>query len=93
MVVAHWDGRVLPCCGAYSDKETLGDLTTQTLAEVWNGEPMKAVRRFVMGYGPKQTGRTACETGQCAVGRKHLPPLTTLMEQQRRAAQPARMAG
>jgi radical SAM protein with 4Fe4S-binding SPASM domain len=33
-----WDGRVVPCCYDYDAKMTLGDLKTQTLEEIWNGE-------------------------------------------------------
>ena len=35
------DGRVVPCCMA---NVTLGDLTQQTFAEVWQGEPYHALR-------------------------------------------------
>lgn len=40
-----WDGRVVPCCFDYDGEVILGDLNKQSLAEVWNGEPMKKLRR------------------------------------------------
>ncbi len=40
-----WDGTVVPCANVYEKQNVLGDLSRQTLDEVWNGEPMKAIRR------------------------------------------------
>ena len=42
-VVVLWDGRVVPCCHDYDGDVMLGDLTEQTLAEVWQGA---AARQF-----------------------------------------------
>lgn len=36
-LAVYWDGRVVPCCNDYSGKEVLGDLTRQTVADVWTG--------------------------------------------------------
>jgi len=44
-VVVLWDGKVVPCCIDFDGKIELGDLTKQTLAEIWNGEPMKKLRK------------------------------------------------
>ncbi len=42
------DGRVVPCCADYNGEVVLGDLNTQNLYEVWNGDPFKLFReRFV----------------------------------------------
>jgi len=40
-----WDGRVVPCCFDYDAKYVLGDLKKQTLRDIWNGAPMKELRR------------------------------------------------
>ena len=40
-----WDGRVSLCCADFDGKTILGDLNTQTIAEIWNAEPYRAVRR------------------------------------------------
>lgn len=40
-----WDGQVVPCANVYEHQNLLGDLRTQTLAEIWNGLPMQALRR------------------------------------------------
>jgi len=39
-----WNGRVLPCCYDYDERLVLGDVANQTLAEIWNGEPMRRLR-------------------------------------------------
>ena len=44
-VVIAWNGLVVPCCHDYDAKEVLGDLKVQSLAEIWNGEPMQRLRR------------------------------------------------
>jgi radical SAM protein with 4Fe4S-binding SPASM domain len=44
-VVIAWDGRVVPCCYDYDARMALGDLKTQSLAEIWNGPAYMAVRR------------------------------------------------
>jgi len=38
-------GKVVPCCYDYDEKCVLGDLKKQTLLEVWNGEPMRKLRK------------------------------------------------
>jgi radical SAM protein with 4Fe4S-binding SPASM domain len=37
--VIDWDGAVLACCRDFSKSAKLGDLTTQTIREVLNGQP------------------------------------------------------
>jgi radical SAM protein with 4Fe4S-binding SPASM domain len=44
MVVA-WDGKVVPCCFDYDTKMVMGDLTTQTIDEIWNGPAYVALRQ------------------------------------------------
>lgn len=39
-----WDGSVVPCCYDYDRKMVLGNLMHQTLTEIWNGGPMRALR-------------------------------------------------
>lgn len=38
------DGRCVPCCNDYEGRLVLGDLTRQTLEEVWRGEAMRRLR-------------------------------------------------
>lgn len=40
-----WDGLVVPCANVYERQNVLGDLTVQTVDEVWNGAAMQALRR------------------------------------------------
>jgi radical SAM protein with 4Fe4S-binding SPASM domain len=39
------DGRVVPCCYDYDGKAVLGDLKKESLAAIWNGKPMKKLRK------------------------------------------------
>lgn len=39
-----WDGDVVPCCYDYDKKYVLGNIKNQTLAEMWNGPRMQALR-------------------------------------------------
>lgn len=39
-----WDGRVVPCANVFEHENILGDLNTQTLDEVFNGQAMRALR-------------------------------------------------
>lgn len=43
--VVSWDGKVVPCCYDYDAQMIMGDLKTQTLDEIWNGEAYVALRR------------------------------------------------
>lgn len=43
-VVVLWDGRVVPCCRDADAALVLGDLKTQSLAEIWRGEAAEALR-------------------------------------------------
>ncbi|MCI0432824.1 MAG: SPASM domain-containing protein [Gemmatimonadetes bacterium] len=39
-----WDGRVVPCCFDYDGLMTLGHAGTQSLEEIWNGQPIAELR-------------------------------------------------
>ncbi len=42
----YWDGRVASCCADFSGDQIIGDVRTQTLREIWNGEAMVRLRRL-----------------------------------------------
>jgi sulfatase maturation enzyme AslB (radical SAM superfamily) len=46
-----WDGRVSLCCADLDGHVVLGDLTTQTIADIWNGDPYRRVRREQLESG------------------------------------------
>ena len=46
-----WDGRVSLCCADLDGQVVLGDLTTQTIADIWNGDPYRRVRREQLESG------------------------------------------
>jgi radical SAM protein with 4Fe4S-binding SPASM domain len=39
-----WDGRVVPCCRDSDAALVLGDLTKQSLEEIWSGAEIKRLR-------------------------------------------------
>jgi radical SAM protein with 4Fe4S-binding SPASM domain len=40
-----WDGKVVPCANVFEHTNLLGDLSRQSLDEVWNGLPLQALRQ------------------------------------------------
>ncbi|MBN2644224.1 MAG: SPASM domain-containing protein [Desulfuromonadaceae bacterium] len=72
-LVVNYNGDVLPCCEIV---DTLGDgtlvvgnLLNQSLEEVWNGERMKACRRYLLNYGDGKQFDSVCEHAPCPVGK------------------------
>jgi radical SAM protein with 4Fe4S-binding SPASM domain len=47
-----WDGRILGCCGDLNGVQTLGDVRTDRLEEVWNGEKIVEMRRRHINQEP-----------------------------------------
>lgn len=41
----RWDGRVVPCCRDYDNHEILGDITKESLMDIWNGQRFQSLRR------------------------------------------------
>jgi hypothetical protein len=42
------DGKAVLCCDDWNEEYVVGDLNTQTLAEIWRGEPLTRARRAHM---------------------------------------------
>jgi radical SAM protein with 4Fe4S-binding SPASM domain len=40
----RWDGRVVPCCRDYDNHEILGDITKESLMQIWNGKRFQLMR-------------------------------------------------
>ena len=57
---ALWDGRVSLCCADFDGRTVLGDLRTATIAEIWNSEAYRAVRRLHLESGGPDICR-ACD--------------------------------
>ncbi|MFH0973449.1 MAG: radical SAM/SPASM domain-containing protein, partial [Candidatus Micrarchaeota archaeon] len=51
-MVVTWDGIVVPCCYDFNSTCVLGDLKKQSVLDVWNGEPMQALRASQTGRKP-----------------------------------------
>jgi radical SAM protein with 4Fe4S-binding SPASM domain len=62
-----WDGRVSLCCADFDGKTILGNVNTQTIAEIWNAEPYRNVRREHLESG----GPDVCRA--CDLPRKDSP--------------------
>jgi MoaA/NifB/PqqE/SkfB family radical SAM enzyme len=62
-----WDGRVSLCCADFDGKTILGNLNTHTIAEIWNAEPFRKVRREHLESG----GPDICRA--CDLPRKDSP--------------------
>ncbi|APD87547.1 hypothetical protein BM527_16430 [Alteromonas sp. Mex14] len=43
-MTVNWDGKVTPCCFDYNKKYVLGDLSQQSINDIWNGDQMKKLR-------------------------------------------------
>lgn len=45
-LTVYYDGRATPCCYDHACKLEVGNAKTQTIAEIWNGEPLARLRRL-----------------------------------------------
>jgi len=54
-VTVLWDGRVLLCCHDWRPRDIVGDLTQQSLADVWNGEAMNHYRRLLWTWRTEES--------------------------------------
>jgi radical SAM protein with 4Fe4S-binding SPASM domain len=62
-----WDGRVSLCCADFDGREVLGDLRTSTIAEIWNNDRYRSVRRAQLEHG----GPSICQS--CDLPKKDSP--------------------
>lgn len=46
-----WDGRVSLCCADLDGQVVLGDLATQSIADIWNSDAYRQVRREQLEHG------------------------------------------
>jgi radical SAM protein with 4Fe4S-binding SPASM domain len=53
-----WDGRVSLCCADFDGRHILGDLQSQTIAEIWNSRAYTAVRRQHLESGGPEICRS-----------------------------------
>ncbi len=44
-MVVFWDGRVMPCPQDFFGVLEIGDVRKQSLMDIWNGEPLRSLRR------------------------------------------------
>lgn len=42
-----WDGRVILCCDDWGPRDIVGDLSSQTLKDVWNGDAINGYRNLL----------------------------------------------
>lgn len=53
-ISVNWDGTVSFCCADFDNLLLIGDLKTQSLQEIWNGELAVKYRRMIMNGEGKQ---------------------------------------
>ena len=53
-----WDGRVSLCCADFDGRHILGDLRTQTIAQIWNSALYRAVRKQHLDNGGPEICRS-----------------------------------
>jgi radical SAM protein with 4Fe4S-binding SPASM domain len=53
-----WDGRVSLCCADFDGRHILGDLRTQTIAQIWNSPAYRAVRKQHLDNGGPEICRS-----------------------------------
>lgn len=44
-LVVSWDAKALSCCNDFVRRQAVGDLTKQSIMEVWNGGPLMRLRK------------------------------------------------
>ncbi len=44
-IVISWDGKVVSCCNDFRRQQIMGDVTKQSIKEIWNSEPFQNLRR------------------------------------------------
>ncbi len=58
----YWDGRVASCCADFSGDQMIGDVKTQTLREIWNGDAIVRLRTLqVEGRYKEATLCSGCD--------------------------------
>ncbi len=50
-----WDGRVITCCEDWEPRDTVGDLSKQSLKEVWNGEKINRYRYLLRNHRAEES--------------------------------------
>jgi len=70
----HPDGQVFACCPAWL-KQPLGNLLTDELADIWNGQSARALRQAIHDGSFRRCNRKRCPRLTCAT-----PPVEPLAE-------------
>jgi len=62
------DGRVVPCCRDVDGAYVLGDLRRQSLLDIWNGEPLRRLRRAFLAGDRDNPLCRRCQEGSLGIG-------------------------
>jgi radical SAM protein with 4Fe4S-binding SPASM domain len=54
-VCVLWDGKVITCSNDWGPRDTVGDLATQTLEEIWHGEKMNHYRHLLRAHRAEES--------------------------------------
>lgn len=71
-IVVNWDGQVLPCMHCYGDHFLIGDLTTDSLKNVWYNHEYRNCRNYLLRYGTSDRAgsESVCEKYPCSLTKK-----------------------
>jgi MoaA/NifB/PqqE/SkfB family radical SAM enzyme len=61
-----WDGRVILCCHDWAPADVIGDLSAQSLQEVWNGDVMNNYRQML--WSNSFDNSTVCK--DCSIAKR-----------------------
>lgn len=59
-MVINWDGGIAPCCWLHDSQFDFGNVSTETIREVWHSATYESARRVILGRGRKNDIRTIC---------------------------------
>ncbi len=71
-LMVAWDGKVMMCCGDWFRKNVVGDVTKQTLKEIWNGAILNQLRE--LHKQSKLDVMPACRTCNLHEGYRYAKP-------------------
>lgn len=78
-VSVTWQGKVVPCCRDVNEALVLGDLRKDSLETIWNGEPIRKLRRNFAKRKVDTPLCTSCKENSLEVGLpSHYPAATVL---------------
>lgn len=67
-----WNYKIPTCCLAYGDVNTVGNLATHSIPEIWNNEYFQSMRSVFSNQKPYVSLKTLCHMCQNDLGSQHI---------------------